>query len=449
MVSQASEPARVRTGSGRRRWSAGSPFSAGTGTVCTSNPAGSVMPGRREGGMVCEPAPKDGHSTPWSPQGPLGESGNDEHDDRAEGNRGDTRTPRTRAGRACQPAPRGLACALHPPQARSARDPRRGGPRPHRGQRRSASPGGRDGVPRRPRDPRDLPRRGRRRGRRARALRARDVPPDHPGERAAPVRAARTQSREHRPARRRSHCTLPFLGSAVRARPRLRTALRDDRRLPQTRADPPLDSVPAPLGRHRVRTGGRPRQQAPLRHALPPHPLLGPPLHGGVHRRGAGAGRSGHGKDRVRRGVPARPCLPLCGEQHQRTARSRRQHVRLAQGLCASQPACRVHAVDPGGCHEPMHRCRNARPGARRGARDALPRAAHQSRRPLSHGRVREHHVHAQRRPDLRHTGGREDGARLRPASRAGSACPCIPWARSLRQSCPTARPGRKVLGRC
>ena len=99
---------------------------------------------------------------------------------------------------------------------------------------------------------------------------------------------------------------------------------------------------------HRLRAGGHPRQQAPPRHALPPHPLLRSSLHGGVHRRGAGAGCGGHGEDRVRRGVLARPRLPLCGKQHECAVGPRCRHVRLAQGLRAQQSAGRLHAVDPG-----------------------------------------------------------------------------------------------------
>ena len=224
-----------------------------------------------------------------------------DHDDRVDTKGCASGTPGTRPSRSREPALRERARALYPPPPRPARHPRRGGSRAHRAQRRRDPSRYRHGVSRRPRDPRDLPRRGRRRGRRARAIRAGDVPPDHPGEHAARVRPARTQSREHRPARRRPHRALSVMGSAVRARPRRRPALRDHRRLPPARADPPLDPVPAPLRRHRVRAGRHSRQQAPPRHALPPHSLLRSPLHGCVHRRGTGAGCGGHGEDRIRR----------------------------------------------------------------------------------------------------------------------------------------------------
>ena len=253
---------------------------------CATATAGSMMPGVPVDGMVRLPGAK--RSTTAENEGRVATS------------RKETRTPRSRSGRAREPASRDHARPLHPPQARPARDPRRGGPRPHRAQRRRDSPGRRDGVPGRSGNSRHLPRRGRRGGRRARALRARDVPPHHPGERAARVHAARTQPRQFRPARGRPHRALPLLGSSIRAGPRRGPALRDARRLPPSRADPSLDSLAAPLRRHRVRAGGHSRQQAPPRHALPPHPLLGSSLHGGVPRRGAGPGRGRHGEDRVR-----------------------------------------------------------------------------------------------------------------------------------------------------
>ena len=106
------------------------------------------------------------------------------------------------------------------------------------------------------------------------------------------------------------------------------------------------------------------------------------PLHGSVHRAGAGAGRGGHGEDRVRRGLPARPRLPLRREQHQCAARPRCVDVRLPQDLRAPQPAGGVHTVDARRGHESVHRRRDARPSPRRGARDALSRAARQPRRP-------------------------------------------------------------------
>ncbi len=180
------------------------------------------------------------------------------------------------------------------PQARPVRGPRRGGPVAHRAQRRHDPRGGRPRVPwRRRRDP--APARGRRRRRRrARPLPARDVPLDRAGQRAAPVHPVRPQPGAQRRDRRGAHGVRPELRLAVRARPRRRPALRHDRGLPQPGEAGLRLAAPPPLGRDGVRAGRRAGQQAPPRHGLFAHPLLGQAVHGLGHGARAGAR---HGRD--------------------------------------------------------------------------------------------------------------------------------------------------------
>ena len=72
----------------------------------------------------------------------------------------------------------------------------------------------------------------------------------------ATVHPARPQPRAQREDRGAAHGVRTRLWAALRAQPRRRTALRDDRGLPQLReARVPLPR-PSPLGRHPVRAGG-------------------------------------------------------------------------------------------------------------------------------------------------------------------------------------------------
>ena len=75
----------------------------------------------------------------------------------------------------------------------------------------------------------------------------------------------------------------PRLRLAVRPRPRRRPPLRHDRGLPQLREARLRLAVAPPLGRHRLRAGRRAGQQAPPRHGLRAHALLGQAVHGLGH----------------------------------------------------------------------------------------------------------------------------------------------------------------------
>ena len=205
-------------------------------------------------------------------------------------------TPERRPGRAPGDPPRRprRARPVPDPQARPVRGPRRGRPGAHRGERRHDPRGGRPRVPRRRRGARAPPRGRRRRRRRPRPLPARDVPPDRPGHRPAPVHPVRAQPGAERRDRRDAHGLRPELRLAVRARPRRRPALRHDRGLPQPREADLRLAVPPPLGRDGLRAGRRPGQQAPPRHGLFAHPLQRQAVHGLGDGAGTGAR---HGRD--------------------------------------------------------------------------------------------------------------------------------------------------------
>ena len=65
-----------------------------------------------------------------------------------------------------------------------------------------------------------------------------------------------------------------------------------------------MSPVPAPLGRHRVRAGRPAGQQAPLRHGVRPHAVLGQAVHGLGHPSATRRGHRRHGADPVRRRLP-------------------------------------------------------------------------------------------------------------------------------------------------
>ena len=109
------------------------------------------------------------------------------------------------------------------------------------------------------------------------------LPLARPGDRAAQLHAGRAQPGERRRLRRAGHDLRAGVRLAVRPRPRRRPPLRDDRGLPQLREARLRVAVAAPLRRHRLRAGRRAGQQAPLRHGLRAHALLGQAVHGLGH----------------------------------------------------------------------------------------------------------------------------------------------------------------------
>ena len=255
------------------------------------------------------------------------------------------------------------------PKARAVRGPRRGGPLAPRAQRRFDPRGGRDRVPRRPRGAPPAPRRRRRRRRRPRPLPARDVPPDRPGHRAAPVHPVRPQPGAQRRDRRDAHGLRPELRLAVRARPRQRPALRHDRGLPQLREAGLRLALPPPLGRDGLRAGRRAGQQAPPRHGLFPHPLQRQAVHGLRHRPGTGARHGRDGAPHVRRGLPRGPHGDPLADQRQLAAGLGFGDAGRRARLRGGQPGDAPDAVHPGRRDGPGHRGRCLRPDPRRGAR--------------------------------------------------------------------------------
>ena len=117
------------------------------------------------------------------------------------------------------------------------------------------------------------------------------------------VRAARAQPRAQRTHRRPAHGVRAGLRPPVHPQPRRRTALRDDRRLPQLREAHLHVARPAPRRRHAVRAGRPTRQQAPPRHGLQPPALLRQAVHGVCHRPRARRGHRLDGEDRLWRRV--------------------------------------------------------------------------------------------------------------------------------------------------
>ena len=167
--------------------------------------------------------------------------------------------------------------------------------------------GGRRRVPRRRRGAPPAGRRRRRHRRRPGPLPARDVPPDRPGDRAAPVHPVRPEPGAQRRDRRDAHGLRPELRLTVRARPRRRPALRHDRGLPQLREADLRVALPPPLGRDGLRAGRRAGQQAPPRHGLFAHPLQRQAVHGLGHGAGTGARHGRDGPPDVRCRLPRGP----------------------------------------------------------------------------------------------------------------------------------------------
>ena len=180
------------------------------------------------------------------------------------------------------------------------------------------------------------------------------------------VHPARAQPRARRADRRRRHRVRAELRLAVRARPRPRPALRDARGLRELREARVRVAEPAPLGRHRVRAGRRPGEQAPPRHGVRPPPLQRQAVHGLGHRRQPRRGQLRAGAHRVRR-RPRRPHRD--DEPHQRVVAARvgRLDARGGAGLRRAQPGDDHHAVHP-------RRRDGARPPRPRSPRRRSPR---------------------------------------------------------------------------
>ena len=178
-------------------------------------------------------------------------------------------------------------------------------------------------------------------------LPARPVPLAHPGDGAARLHPARPQPGAERRHRRSVHGPRADLRLAVHPQPRRRPALRDDRGLPQLREADLHEPDAPPRRRHAVRAGRPAGQQAPPRHGLQPHPVLGPGVHGLGHAPEPGPGLGRHGAHRVRRrdhGARARDHGP---GQRQLADVVGLQHARLGQGLRREQPDHAHHPVHP------------------------------------------------------------------------------------------------------
>ena len=256
----------------------------------------------------------------------------------------------------------------------------------HRAQRRHDPRGGRHRVPRRPRGAAAAPRCRRRRRRRPRPLPARDVPPDRPGDRAAPVHPVRPQPGAQRRDRRDAHRLRPELRLAVRARPRQRPALRHDRGLPQLREAGLRLALHPSLGRDGVRAGRRAGQQAPPRHGLFAHPLQRQAVHGLGHRPGTGARHGRDGAPDLRRRLPRGPHGHPVADQRELAAGLGLGDARRRARLCRGQPGDAADAVHPGRRDGPGDRGRRLRPDPRRGARrdDLRPARPARARRSCS-----------------------------------------------------------------
>ena len=256
------------------------------------------------------------------------------------------------------------------PDARAVRGPRRGGPRAHRAQRRHDPRGGRHRVPRRPRGAPAAPRRRRRRRRRARPLPARDVPPDRPGDRAAPVHPVRPQPGAQRRDRRDAHGLRPELRLAVRARPRQRPALRHDRGLPQlrearlhvartstTRGGTVCEPVDVPVNKRHLDM-----VYSHIRYS-------DKPFMGSVTAPERARDTVEMARIDVRRRLPRGPHGDPDADQRQLAAGLGRDDARRRAGLRRGQPGDAHHAVHPRRRDGAGDRGRRLRPDARRGAR--------------------------------------------------------------------------------
>ena len=218
---------------------------------------------------------------------------------------GGAASPRRRrrgaAGRAHGAAHRGGA--LHPAAHPELRDPRRGGARADRGQRRPGAGGDRRRAS--PTIPSALARwrdagadvRGDRvhlpQGLARQALRARRRGPSS-STRATPSAASRSAAR--------NLVLAPVYGPPFVRDMERRPALRDDRGFPQLREARLHVEMAAPLGRHGLRADRRRGEQAPSRHAARAHDADRQAVHGLGDRAGAGRGFGRDVPDPVRRG---------------------------------------------------------------------------------------------------------------------------------------------------
>ena len=149
----------------------------------------------------------------------------------------DQRTPfgRARGAAGCPAERRRRERAVPHPHPGATRGRLRRGAGAAGGERGHDPRAGRDRLPRRARRDRAVPRRRCRDRRRACALPAWHVPSARAGDGAARVHAGRAEPRAQRRLRRAEHDLRARLRVAVRARPRQRAPLRDDRGLPELR----------------------------------------------------------------------------------------------------------------------------------------------------------------------------------------------------------------------
>ena len=291
-----------------------------------------------------------------------------------------------------------------------------------------------------------VPQRRRRRRRRAGPLPPRDVPPDRPGHRPAPVHPVRAQPRQQRPDRRDAHGPRPELRLAVRPRPRQRPALRHDRGLPQLREARLHEPAPPPQRRDGLRAGRRAGQQAPPRHGLFAHPLQRQAVHGLRHRAGAGPRHRRDGAAHVRGRLSRGPRGDPLAHQRELAARLGRDDARGGAGLRRGQPGDAPDAVHPGRGDGAGDGCRGLRPDPRRGARWDGLRPTRSARRAGRARQLRQLDVDAVGGADVRDAGARpralRDGGARPPARRS------VPLRRQPLRVEDRGRPGR-VRVRC
>ena len=211
----------------------------------------------------------------------------------------------------------------------------------------------------------------------------------------ADVHAGRAEPRQRRRLRRPRDDLRAGLRLAVRARPRRRPPLRDDRGLPELREARVRVAVDPPLRRHGLRAGRRARQQAALRHGLRAHPLLGQGVHGLGHATRAGA----RTRSRWRGSSSARDFLEentvvFSLDQRQLAARLGRVDARRGAGVRRGEPGGDDDAVHPRGRDEPRDGRGVLRADARRvagrdGVRAARATLARRSCSARSHRRCR------------------------------------------------------------
>ena len=213
------------------------------------------------------------------------------------------------------------------------------------------------------------------------------------------------------------------------------------RRLPELRQAGVRHAVAAPLGRHRVRTGRHPGQQAPPRHGVRPPPL---------HRQGASWARSpqpSRAEDSVEMARIAfgadfleSNCVILGNVNVNSPLVWDGAMTGAIRAYAARQPGAGRRAVHPRRSDGTGHARRRDRPGPRRdaGGRRARPTGAtgfarHLRQLPVVDGA-------ALGRADVRHARAGDRLAGRRADWRVASACRCGVPGRSRRRRCSTGR---------